>query len=51
MENFISGFPGCEFQIREALEDVLGQPKADFFFDKVRPDISKLLHKFTCLSL
>ncbi|KAF5350113.1 hypothetical protein D9756_009212 [Leucocoprinus leucothites] len=34
MENFISGFPGCEYQIREALSDVLGQSKADFFFDK-----------------
>ncbi|KAG6833299.1 Endo-1,4-beta-xylanase 5 [Tephrocybe sp. NHM501043] len=34
MENFISGFPGCEFQIREALTEVLGNAKADFFFDK-----------------
>ncbi|KAL5514139.1 XYL5_2 [Sanghuangporus baumii] len=34
MENFISGYPGCEFQIREALADVLGESKAAFFFDK-----------------
>ncbi|KAL0948072.1 hypothetical protein HGRIS_010696 [Hohenbuehelia grisea] len=34
MENFISGFPGCEFHIREALADVLGPEKAEFFFDK-----------------
>lgn len=34
MENFISGYPGCEFQIREALADVLGEEKAAFFFDK-----------------
>ena len=35
MENFISGFPGCEFQIREALAEVLGEDKTEFFFDKV----------------
>ena len=35
MENFISGFPGCEFQIREALAEVLGEDKSEFFFDKV----------------
>ncbi|KNZ82311.1 putative glucan 1,3-beta-glucosidase A [Termitomyces sp. J132] len=34
MENFITGFPGCEFQIREALSEVLGNAKAEFFFDK-----------------
>ncbi|KAI0052171.1 glycoside hydrolase family 5 protein [Auriscalpium vulgare] len=34
MENFISGFPGCEFQIREALSEVLGEEKSEFFFDK-----------------
>ncbi|PBK61007.1 glycoside hydrolase family 5 protein [Armillaria solidipes] len=34
MENFISGYPGCEFQIRDALNDVLGERKANFFFDK-----------------
>jgi hypothetical protein len=35
MENFISGYPGCEFQIRAALADVLGPAKSEFFFDKV----------------
>ncbi|KAG7447201.1 glycoside hydrolase family 5 protein [Guyanagaster necrorhizus] len=34
MENFISGYPGCEFQIREALANTIGQEKSDFFFDK-----------------
>ncbi|KAK7045939.1 Endo-1,4-beta-xylanase 5 [Paramarasmius palmivorus] len=34
MENFISGYPGCEFQIREVLTETIGQEKADFFFDK-----------------
>ncbi|KAF7760869.1 CAZyme family GH5 [Agaricus bisporus var. burnettii] len=34
MENFISGYPGCEYQIREALTDTIGQEKADLFFDK-----------------
>jgi hypothetical protein len=35
MENFISGYPGCEFQIRAALAEVLGPIKSEFFFDKV----------------
>lgn len=35
MENFITGFPGREYQIRKALADVLGKEKAQFFFDKV----------------
>ncbi|KIY45093.1 glycoside hydrolase family 5 protein [Fistulina hepatica ATCC 64428] len=34
MENFISGYPGCEFQIREALAETIGTEKAEFFFDK-----------------
>lgn len=34
MENFISGFPGSEFQVREALVEVLGVQKAEFFYDK-----------------
>ncbi|KAK7460661.1 Endo-1,4-beta-xylanase 5 [Stygiomarasmius scandens] len=34
MENFISGFPGCEYQIRETLAEVIGEQKAQFFFDK-----------------
>ncbi|OZJ03973.1 hypothetical protein BZG36_03257, partial [Bifiguratus adelaidae] len=33
MENFISGFVGREFQMRESLLQVLGQEKYDFFFD------------------
>ncbi|RDB24083.1 Endoglucanase C [Hypsizygus marmoreus] len=34
MENFISGYPGCEHQIRQALADAIGQDKSEFFFDK-----------------
>ncbi|KAH7094202.1 glycoside hydrolase [Auriculariales sp. MPI-PUGE-AT-0066] len=34
MENFITGFPGHECQIREALDEVLGKDDAAFFFDK-----------------
>ncbi|KAJ7785567.1 glycoside hydrolase family 5 protein [Mycena olivaceomarginata] len=34
MENFISGYPGCEFQIRHALGEAIGQEKSEFFFDK-----------------
>ncbi|KAH9939769.1 glycoside hydrolase [Epithele typhae] len=34
MENFISGYPGCEFQIREALAEVIGKEKSEYFFDK-----------------
>ena len=34
MENFITGFPGHEEQHREAMLEVLGQEKYDFFFDK-----------------
>jgi hypothetical protein len=36
MENFISGYPGCEFQTREALQLAIGKEKSEFFFDKVR---------------
>jgi hypothetical protein len=36
MENFISGYPGCEFQIRDALQLAIGKEKSEFFFDKVR---------------
>ncbi|KAF8556705.1 hypothetical protein OG21DRAFT_1408674 [Imleria badia] len=35
MENFISGYPGCEFQIRDALTTAIGKDKSDFFIDKV----------------
>ncbi|ORX40964.1 glycoside hydrolase superfamily [Kockovaella imperatae] len=34
MENFITGYPGHEFQVRAALKKVLGEEKYDFFFDK-----------------
>ncbi|KAK7696394.1 Endo-1,4-beta-xylanase 5 [Cerrena zonata] len=34
MENFISGYPGCEFQIRAALAEVVGTAKSELFFDK-----------------
>ncbi|KAF8227460.1 glycoside hydrolase family 5 protein [Tricholoma matsutake] len=34
MENFISGYPGCEHQIRDALVQAIGQKKSDFFFDR-----------------
>ena len=34
LENFITGFPGHECQHREAMQEVLGHEKADFFFDK-----------------
>ena len=46
MENFISGFPGCEFQIREALAEVLGEDKAEFFFEKVREPYNSQIHPF-----
>ena len=32
----LAGYPGCEFQIREALADVIGKDKSELFFDKVR---------------
>ncbi|KAF8912129.1 hypothetical protein CPB84DRAFT_1761332 [Gymnopilus junonius] len=34
MENFITRFPGCEFQAREALAEVLGEGKVEFFWEK-----------------
>lgn len=50
MENFITGFPGREYQIRKALADVLGKEKAQFFFDKVTssspPPILSLMEYF-----
>lgn len=45
MENFISGYPGCEFQIRSALAEVVGKEKSELFFDKV----SAILHVFARL--
>lgn len=34
MENFITGFPGCESDQREAVASVLGKEKAAFFFER-----------------
>ncbi|KAK5168390.1 endo-1,4-beta-glucanase [Saxophila tyrrhenica] len=34
MENFITGFPGHEHEVRRALLEVLGQEKYDYFFEK-----------------
>ncbi|EIW77768.1 glycoside hydrolase family 5 protein [Coniophora puteana RWD-64-598 SS2] len=34
MENFITGYPGCEFQIRDALAETIGKEKSEYFFDK-----------------
>ncbi|EJU04713.1 cellulase [Dacryopinax primogenitus] len=34
MENFITGYPGHETEMRRALSKVLGQEKYDFFFDR-----------------
>jgi hypothetical protein len=34
MENFITGYPGHEFQHRQAMRQVLGDEKYEFFFDK-----------------
>ncbi|KAA8913590.1 putative glucanase [Sphaerosporella brunnea] len=34
MENFITGYPGHEYQHRAAMLKVLGQEKYDFFFDR-----------------
>ena len=34
MENFITGYPGHEHEMRRALLGVLGQEKYDYFFDK-----------------
>ena len=35
MENFITGYPGHEFQVRAELKKVLGEEKYEYFFDKV----------------
>ena len=34
MENFITGYPGQEFQHRAAMRGTLGQEKSDYFFSK-----------------
>lgn len=41
MENFITGYPSREFQIREALLDILGKEKYDVFFESVDFSLSK----------
>lgn len=30
-----TGYPGCEYQIREALASTIGPEKSELFFDKV----------------
>jgi hypothetical protein len=32
---FYSGYPGCEFQIREALAETIGEENSEYFFDQV----------------
>lgn len=34
MENFITGFPGHEFQHRASMRKILGEKKYEFFFDR-----------------
>lgn len=34
MENFITGYPGHEFEMRREMKKVLGEEKYDYFFDK-----------------
>ena len=43
MENFITGYPGHEYQVRAALKKVLGEEKYEYFFDKVSQTL-KLQH-------
>jgi hypothetical protein len=35
MENFITGYPGHEYQARAAIKKAIGEEKYEFFFDKV----------------
>src|SRR5690606_17820599 len=35
MENFITGYPGYEHEMRAAMLKAMGKEKYDFFFDKV----------------
>lgn len=35
MENFITGYPGHEYQLRAAMKKALGEEKYEYFFDKV----------------
>ncbi|TKX27038.1 beta-xylosidase-like protein [Elsinoe australis] len=41
MENFVSGYPGHEYQFRQALADTIGADKAEYYFDRY------LYHFFT----
>jgi len=41
MENFIIGYPSREFQIREALLELLGKEKYDVFFESVSPSLDQ----------
>jgi len=34
MENFITGYPGHEFEMRREMKKVLGEEKYEYFFDK-----------------
>ncbi|KAK1921050.1 glycoside hydrolase superfamily [Papiliotrema laurentii] len=34
MENFITGYPGHEYQMRKEMKKVLGEEKYEYFFDK-----------------
>lgn len=34
MENFITGYPGHEFEIRRAMKEEMGEEKYNYFFDK-----------------
>lgn len=35
MENFITGYPGHESEVRKAMKEAMGEEKYEFFFDKV----------------
>jgi hypothetical protein len=43
MENFITGYPGHEHQVRASLKKVLGEEKYEFFFDKVSRRLPRYL--------
>jgi putative aminopeptidase FrvX len=35
MENFITGYPGHEHEVRAAMKKALGEEKYEYFYDKV----------------
>ena len=39
MENFITGYPGHEHEVRAAMLEVMGREKYDYFFDKVSTNV------------